>query len=64
MGLLLLLVELKKRAVSKYLPRSLRQKTFKFAAKEKLPECSTVIGKLGRCAICPSNKDIKTTNSC
>ncbi|CAI6353934.1 unnamed protein product [Macrosiphum euphorbiae] len=63
-GLSLLKVSLKKRAVSKYIPRSLRQKASKSSGEEKLPECSKVVGIRGRCAVCPRDKDIKTTNSC
>jgi len=63
-GLSLLQVQLKKRAVSKYIPRSLRQKVSTFSDEKKLPECSKVVGKRRRCAVCPRNKDIKTTNSC
>lgn len=63
-GLSLLQVQLKKRVISNYLPRSLRQKAFTFSEEEKLPEISPVLGKRGRCAICPRNKDIKTKTSC
>ncbi|CAI6366015.1 unnamed protein product [Macrosiphum euphorbiae] len=63
-GLSLLQVQQKKRAVSKYIPRSLRRKASKFFGEEKLPECSKVVGKRGRCVVFPKNKDIKTTNSC